>query len=73
MLDMFVRRSVDFSKVAKPDYDTDRVMCVGCYKTLRIKTPTVDIICKNRKLCAIDVARKLEYRDAHPAMSEDSV
>lgn len=41
---------------------------IGKMKTVRIKTPTVDLSCTNGDLCATDAFRTVVYEKSHPDM-----
>ncbi len=63
----------DMIKDGTQKIESDGYVCIGSYKTVRMKTPTVDLICKEGKLCATDATKTVIYGDSHPDMIENGV
>lgn len=48
--------------------DSDGYVCIGKMKTVRIKTPTVDLMCTDGDLYATDAVKTVAYEKSHPDM-----
>lgn len=52
---------------------SDGYVCIGKNKTVRMKIPTVDLLCKDQQLCSTDATKTVIYGQAHPDMIENGV
>lgn len=53
--------------------ESDGYVCIDTNKTVRMKTPTVDLLCRNSILCAVGLDKTVVYGNTHPSMIEDEV
>lgn len=73
---MIRRRWKSYDEVPKSNTfgsQADGIVCVGGFRNLRMKEPTIDLICNNGVVYASDVVNRVAYGPAHESMMEGCV